>query len=445
MVVCKCSFHTGKRYSVKHNLREYDREKWNKDAHISEDRKFQNDVLVNRDLRQVFDEKFGDALTEMNEKNVGKHSDRLIGFKDKTDYENCPDEQKRERAVAAYFKEQKKAVQECIVQLGDHATYEKIVAEIGRGKADAMYSEYLDKAFEHFKEQNPSLEVFCAVKHMDEVRDGTPHLHIDFIPVAQSDRGMTCKVSMDGALKQLGFKREKEQKYAETPYKQWLKDRRKGFEDFAQTYCNNNDYNEHNRLGIVIAPSEKSQSRHEQPQVWRERQERVKATQSRIDLFHGKEKKMQLEAAAFILSNSQAVAEGVTADAEQAKKQADAAKHAAEQLAINAIAEAEKAREEQGKAREEQKKAKESREIAEKARISAENELKQVKQTVRDTVNQTLAHSERLQRLKQETDERRQRQIQLGVREDASSNRTPESRERKEEQQFTVKHNYPKR
>lgn len=427
MVVCKCSFHTGKRYSVKHNLREYDREKWNKDAHISEDRKFQNDVLVNRDLRQVFDEKFGDALTEMNEKNVGKHSDRLIGFKDKSDYEKCPDEQKRERAVAAYFKEQKKAVQECIVQLGDHATYEKIVAEIGRGKADAMYSEYLDKAFEHFKEQNPSLEVFCAVKHMDEVKDGTPHLHIDFIPVAQSDRGMTCKVSMDGALKQLGFKREKEQKYAETPYKQWLKDRRKGFEDFAQTYCNNNDYNEHNRLGIVIAPSEKSQSRHEQPQVWRERQERVKATQSRIDLFHGKEKKMQLEAAEFILSNSQAIAEGIEATAANKVKEAEnewTAANKVKNVCFQAKDEYERQTE---RAREREKQA-------EKARISAENELKQVKQTVRDTVNQTLAHSERLQRLKQETDERRQRQIQLGVREDASSNRTPESMEIKQDQ-----------
>lgn len=428
MIACKHSIHCGKRYSVKHNLRDFDAERWNKDSHISQDRTFLNSVMKNENLTEFFDENFGDALTDFNEKNYEKHPDRLIGFTGRTDYEKCPDEQKRERAVAAYLKQQKKAVQETIIQLGDHGEYEQLVQEQGRTKADSIYSEYLKSAYQHFVEKNPTLKVFCAAVHMDEVGNGTPHLHIDYLPIAQSERGLTCKVSMDGALKAMGFAREKQHKYAETPYKMWLKDRRTDFEDFAQSFANQN------KLDMMILPSEKCEVRHEEPQVWRERQGRVKATKGRISALLGKDKKEQLAAAEFIISNSQAVAEGVTADAEQAKKQADAAKHAAEQLAINAMAEAEKAREEQGKAREEQKKAKESREIAEKARISAENDKRQVEQTVREQVSQVLSHSKRLQELTKETENRKQRYIQLGVRTDESSNRSSESMEIKQDQ-----------
>ena len=61
-------------------------------------------------------------------------------------------------------------------------------------------------------------------------------MHIDFIPVANSERGLTTKVSVDGALKNMGFDRVKNQKYAETPYKRWLAEQRTRIDDIASKY-----------------------------------------------------------------------------------------------------------------------------------------------------------------------------------------------------------------
>ena len=56
---------------------------------------------------------------------------------------------------------------------------------------------------ESFQERNPHLRVFNMVLHMDEA---TPHLHVDFIPVAtEQSRGLSTRVSMKQALKQQGF------------------------------------------------------------------------------------------------------------------------------------------------------------------------------------------------------------------------------------------------
>lgn len=54
-----------------------------------------------------------------------------------------------------------------------------------------------------FEKRNPNLKVFNAVMHLDE---STPHLHIDFVPVAhKGQRGMLLKNSMSGALREQGF------------------------------------------------------------------------------------------------------------------------------------------------------------------------------------------------------------------------------------------------
>ncbi len=54
-----------------------------------------------------------------------------------------------------------------------------------------------------FEKRNPNLKVFNAVMHLDEA---TPHLHIDFVPIAHSEnRGLSTRVSMKGALREQGF------------------------------------------------------------------------------------------------------------------------------------------------------------------------------------------------------------------------------------------------
>ena len=61
----------------------------------------------------------------------------------------------------------------------------------------------LDEYVRDFEKRNPNLKVFNAVMHLDE---STPHLHIDFVPVAhKGQRGMSLKNSMSGALREQGF------------------------------------------------------------------------------------------------------------------------------------------------------------------------------------------------------------------------------------------------
>lgn len=288
MLECKASMHLGKKYSIKHNTRNY--KDWNKDGHIDPTRTPMNVLLVSEDFRKWFYDIFTDAILAYNEKNAKKHPDRMI-------------------TVADYFEEQKGKVQEAILQLGDHETYAKLVEQLGREKTDEFYKETLIQTFEKWKNDNTSLRIFHASIHMDEVENGTPHLHIDFIPVAESKRGLTTKVSLDGALKQLGFTRDTKEKYGNTPYKQWLRDRREILETFFQEMADS-------ILGkdiISIQPSEHSSKPHQETWEHRAEQKGLKAVKS----FLTGEGKAKVKAAEEIIANTQAVVKSIRAEAER--------------------------------------------------------------------------------------------------------------------------------
>lgn len=263
----KCSLHIGKHYSIKHNTRSFDRSEWNKDEHIDYNRTHLNEVYINEKLFDFFDREFGNALVEYNEKNISKHPDRLIGFSSLQEYNCCSEAERRSRAIAAYYNEHKGKAQEAIIQLGNHDDYIALVNTIGQEKADRLYKEYLDEALAVWLRENPSFVVFHASAHLDEIKDSTPHLHIDFISVAKSDRGLSRKVSMDGALKNMGYERVKGHKYAETPYKLWLSTFRAHQEDKAQEFIESRT--ELKNLGLTVEPSEPSKASHDDPQDYK--------------------------------------------------------------------------------------------------------------------------------------------------------------------------------
>ena len=277
MIECKASMHIGKKYSTRHNTREFDHEKWNKDGHINESRSCLNEVLVSKNLRDFFEDTFATAIENFNEKNKSKHADRCT-------------------TVSKYFSEQKGKAQETILQLGDSETYKEIVKQFGQSKADDFYKKALKKFFEKWQKDNPSLKVFGAYIHLDEQ---TPHLHLDFLPVAESSRGLTTKVSLEGALKQIGFSRSKEDKFDKTPYKRWLSDRRKGYEDFWQRTADE-------LLGkgtIKIMPSEQTTAPHRE--TW-EHREVQKGLAKLTDFISGKGAK-KVAAAEEIIANAEQV------------------------------------------------------------------------------------------------------------------------------------------
>ena len=131
------------------------------------------------DLRDFYEQIFGKALAEYNAKQ--KRADRQI-----------PDYYEHVRKSG-----NGKLFYEVVVQFGD-------LHDCGLGSenwntAKSMLDDYMRK----FEQRNPNLKVFNAVMHLDE---STPHLHIDFVPVAhKGQRGMPLKNSMSGALREQGF------------------------------------------------------------------------------------------------------------------------------------------------------------------------------------------------------------------------------------------------
>jgi hypothetical protein len=336
-IASKCSLHCGKEMSRKHNTRKYDKDLWNKDGHIDETRFGKDVIIIDQGRRQVFDDTFGDALVAYNERERNKHPDRLIGFANPQEYDKATPAERRQKAVSAYYKEHKRDCQESMIQLGDEQVYAEMCARYGQDKADKYYTDYLCSVVTKWQQDNPALRVFGAYVHVDET---TPHLHLDWFPVKESNRGLSVACSLDGALQMQGYKRQKSDKFGTTPYKQWLADTRAGFEAFAQEFCDKN------RLDVVILPAEKSTHKHKEPGEWREEQRQKKQAQTAVDrltapktLADRMNPKAIAErdaAAQYIINHAQAAANAITAAAEQKQKDADKAMQTAQAIAKQA-------------------------------------------------------------------------------------------------------------
>lgn len=85
---------------------------------------------------------------------------------------------------------------ETVVQVGNKFDC-PVGSDMGE-KAKSVLNDYM----KDFQERNPNLYVFNAVLHLDE---STPHLHIDYIPVAHGyEKGLQVRNSLDKALKEQG-------------------------------------------------------------------------------------------------------------------------------------------------------------------------------------------------------------------------------------------------
>ncbi len=159
--------------SIRHNNREFTA------ANVDRERSGQNIVFVNEDLKQTYNNLFGEALEAYN---AGKKKTR----------DKIPDYYEHIRQS-----KQEKLFHETIFQIGNLNDC-GCSMEGGQRAAEA-----LTEFAKTFQERNPHLHVFNMVLHMDEA---TPHLHVDYIPVATGQtRGLSTRVSMKQALKQQGF------------------------------------------------------------------------------------------------------------------------------------------------------------------------------------------------------------------------------------------------
>ena len=156
-----------------------------------------NRIYIQESLRDAYEKCFGQALRDYNA--AQKRKDRQ-----KEDYlkeiENSGNKEK--------------AFYENIVQIGKK-TDTPVADESGVLTEEAKAAiEVLDRYAKTFQERNPNLYLFNCVMHLDEA---TPHLHIDYIPVAHGYKnGMKTRNSLTKAFQQMGFAKAVSRKQNET-------------------------------------------------------------------------------------------------------------------------------------------------------------------------------------------------------------------------------------
>lgn len=137
-----------------------------------------NKILIDKDIRQVYKEVFGEALAEYNANQVAKKH---------------PERQKKDYYSSICHDKKTEPFREAVVQIGNKDK------QIPRWESN----EILQKFLKRFQENNPQLVVVGAYIHNDEA---TPHMHIDYVPVATYSKGLKKRVSNDKALNQMGYK-----------------------------------------------------------------------------------------------------------------------------------------------------------------------------------------------------------------------------------------------
>lgn len=161
------------------------------------ERTFWNRVYMQESLEQAYEKCFGQALMDYNatQKRKDRRKENYLkeiensGNKEKTFYEN-------------------------IVQIGKKEDIPVVDTDGNLTEEAKVAIEILEQYAKTFQERNPNLYLFNCVMHLDEA---TPHLHIDYIPVAQGYKtGMETRNSLTKALQQMGFAKAVSKKENET-------------------------------------------------------------------------------------------------------------------------------------------------------------------------------------------------------------------------------------
>lgn len=123
---------------------------------------------------------------------------RIFGRAQKLYNEN---QKRADRQIEDYYKQVQNDAKK-------HTAYEMIIGVYPSNENEISVSEQreiLKEFVSTWKERNPNLEMIGAYYHFDE-ESKSPHVHIDYIPVAQCDRGMRLQNGLNRALEQMGYK-----------------------------------------------------------------------------------------------------------------------------------------------------------------------------------------------------------------------------------------------
>ncbi len=168
----------------KGNLNHNNREFICKNVH--EERVQWNKIYKRETLKEAYDYCFGNALAEYNSKQ--KRKDRI-----KQDYIH----------EIEHSGNKEKVFYENVVQIGKMEDTAVTDENGNLAEAAVQVIKVLDEYARTFQERNPNLYMFNCVLHLDEA---TPHLHIDYIPVAHGYKtGLGTRNSLTKAFQEMGF------------------------------------------------------------------------------------------------------------------------------------------------------------------------------------------------------------------------------------------------
>jgi hypothetical protein len=166
--------------SIRHNNRGFTA------SNVDGSRSSMNISYVTIPIEEAYEQIFGPAVADYNAKQ--KRNDRKIDNylqKIKTSKNN------------------EKVFYETVVQIGKKDDTGILDEDGNITDAALLAKEVLDEYARTFQERNPNLILFNAVLHMDEA---TPHLHLDYIPVAHGYKtGLSTRNSLTKGLQEMGI------------------------------------------------------------------------------------------------------------------------------------------------------------------------------------------------------------------------------------------------
>lgn len=173
--------------SQMHNRRDYEKIGQDIPDNIDTSKTQDNIILVDMDVKEAYQEIFGEAVEKYNAKQ--KRDDRKIdSYLDKIEHS----------------KNGEKVFYEDVLQWGRKEDFE------ANPELKEKATEALKKYAKDFPKRNPNLRVIGAYIHLDEA---SPHLHLDYVPIASGyKQGMSLRNSLDKALEQQGIEIVKDRK-----------------------------------------------------------------------------------------------------------------------------------------------------------------------------------------------------------------------------------------
>lgn len=185
--------HSDNKINIKHNNRSFEEKEWGHttNSHINRDLTKYNTTFIKQDIKEAYQEAFGEALDEYNAKQ--KRQDRKID--DYYEYvKGLNDQHKKKGKSTATTKYN--VQDEIILTIGNKETWDDLHSRFlssinDKQEAERHFIEYKKKLsdeifkgfLDDFQAKHKHLHVFNAAAHYDE--QGAPHMHLTFFGKAE--------------------------------------------------------------------------------------------------------------------------------------------------------------------------------------------------------------------------------------------------------------------